>query len=539
MESLSKHERPPGARRRKLLIAAVSIGVLVAVLFGLSFLIDPYIHSRVLNAMNSKLKGYHTQLAKAHLQLIGGDLTLTDLIIVQNAHPDPPIARIPQLVAHVEWKQLLHGRAVADILFSRPNLHINLIQLRAEENNKTPVAKEGWQQALESIYPFKIDKFKVADGDLTYVDVDPGNPLRLSHIDLDAGNIRNIEAPKQTYPSTLLADAIVFDRGRLTLKGNANFLAQPFAGVWARYWIKNLPLDHFDPVIQRANLRVSKGVLDSEGALQYAPWIEQAEIYNATINGIKLDYIHKAQTAVAEKHHAQEAKQVARQVNTKPKLQLRVDRAAIEHSDVSYTDEASQPHYRLFMSDFSINTTNFSNHFYDGPARIDMRGLFMGTGETSFNGTFRPETQGPDFSINLAIRDTRLPALNDLLRAYGRLEVAQGIFSLFSQIAVKEGQAQGYVKPMFSGLKVYSFKQEKHKPILHQAYEATVGALSHVLKNPRTQKVATQVNISGPLNKPDVSTWQALGEILRNAFVKAILPGFDRQAGEVNRSAKG
>jgi hypothetical protein len=139
----------------------------------------------------------------------------------------------------------------------------------------------------------------------------------------------------------------------------------------------------------------------------------------------------------------------------------------------------------------------------------------------------------------MAIHDTQLPSLNDLLRAYGRLEVAQGIFSLFSQISVKEGQAQGYVKPMFSGLKVYSFKQEKHKPILHQAYEAAVGAVSHLLKNPSTNKVATRVDISGPLSKPDVSTWQALGEILRNAFVKAILPGFDKQVGNVNKSSKG
>lgn len=545
MPPISTYDRPPGAdhrhrpTHRKLLITAIVIGVLIAVVYGVSFTIDPLIRSHLQSTMNSQLKGYHTELAKAHLQLIGGNLTLADLIIRQNAHPSPPIARIPKLVAHVEWGQALHGHMVADFLFSRPKFHINLIQLTAEANNKTPVSQEGWQQAVESIYPFKIDRFHVVDGSLTYIDVNPKKPLELSHIDLDAANIRNIEAPKKTYPSTLFADAIVFGQGHMTIKGDANFLAEPFAGVWAQYWIKNLPLDHFDPVIQRANLQVTRGVLDSDGAFQYAPWIEQAEVYNATINGIRLAYFHHARIAPALKHGAEKVKQAAKHANNKPGLKLRVDKAAIEHSELSYTDEAANPRYRLFMSDFSVVTTNFSNHFYNGPARIDMHGDFMGSGHTAFYGTFRPETQGSDFSINLAIHDTNLPSLNDLLRAYGKLEVAQGDFSLFTQASVTEGQVNGYVKPMFSNLKVYGAKQQAHKPILHKAYEAVVGAVADVMKNPKTKRVATVVNISGPLAKPNVSTWQALAEIIHNAFIKAILPGFDKQVGMVNKKAKG
>jgi hypothetical protein len=70
--------------------------------------------------------------------------------------------------------------------------------------------------------------------------------------------------------------------------------------------------------------------------------------------------------------------------------------------------------------------------------------------------------------------------------------------------------------------------------VLKQAYEMAVGATSHLLKNRSTQKVATQVDISGKLTKPDVSTWQALGELIRNAFFKAILPGFNRQVQEIS-----
>jgi hypothetical protein len=50
-----------------------------------------------------------------------------------------------------------------------------------------------------------------------------------------------------------------------------------------------------------------------------------------------------------------------------------------------------------------------------------------------------------------------------------------------------------------------------------------------MLKNGKTQKVATQVSLAGNLNNPDVSTWEAFVEVVRNAFIQSILPGFDRQ----------
>jgi hypothetical protein len=52
-----------------------------------------------------------------------------------------------------------------------------------------------------------------------------------------------------------------------------------------------------------------------------------------------------------------------------------------------------------------------------------------------------------------------------------------------------------------------------------------------VLRNVPRKEVATQVDISGPLQTPKGSTLQALGNLLRNAFIRAILPGFESSAG--------
>ena len=83
---------------------------------------------------------------------------------------------------------------------------------------------------------------------------------------------------------------------------------------------------------------------------------------------------------------------------------------------------------------------------------------------------------------------------------------------------------------MFSDLQVYSWQKDKGKSLPKPAYELALGGAAKLFKNSRTQKVATQFDLNGRLKNPDVSTWQAVIEVLHNAFIQAILPGFDREA---------
>lgn len=113
--------------------------------------------------------------------------------------------------------------------------------------------------------------------------------------------------------------------------------------------------------------------------------------------------------------------------------------------------------------------------------------------------------------------------------AYGKFDVQTGQLSAYSQVTVRRREMTGYVKPLYSNVKVYGLAKDKNKPVFHQAYELAVGAAAKVIKNSSTQKVATEVNLSGKLNNPDVSTWEAVLQFVQNGFVEAILPGFDRQ----------
>jgi hypothetical protein len=56
-----------------------------------------------------------------------------------------------------------------------------------------------------------------------------------------------------------------------------------------------------------------------------------------------------------------------------------------------------------------------------------------------------------------------------------------------------------------------------------------------LLKNVPREEVATRVDLSGPLEDPNVSTWEALVNLIRNAFFEAILPGFEEQLKRAKR----
>jgi hypothetical protein len=62
-------------------------------------------------------------------------------------------------------------------------------------------------------------------------------------------------------------------------------------------------------------------------------------------------------------------------------------------------------------------------------------------------------------------------------------------------------------------------------------YEGIIGGLSMLLQNAPRDEVATNITVSGKLSNPQTSTWETVLGLVQNAFFKAILPGFEREAG--------
>ena len=60
-------------------------------------------------------------------------------------------------------------------------------------------------------------------------------------------------------------------------------------------------------------------------------------------------------------------------------------------------------------------------------------------------------------------------------------------------------------------------------------YERVVGGVAKLLENRKHKDVATKADISGLVQQPHTSTLQIIGELVRNAFIKAILPTFESE----------
>ena len=153
----------------------------------------------------------------------------------------------------------------------------------------------------------------------------------------------------------------------------------------------------------------------------------------------------------------------------------------------------------------------------------------MGTGDTVISGTFRPETKSPDFDLGIKIEKTQMRAMNDLLRAYGNFDVTTGLFSLYSELSVKNGRVEGYIKPLFKDMKVYDGRMDHEKSLFHKLYEGLVAGIAELLENKPRNEVATKADILGPVDNPQISTWQTVVNLVKNAFFKAILPGFEKE----------
>jgi hypothetical protein len=514
--------------RRWLLAAGALVTLLLAASFIALFFVDEPLRRYTEARMNASLEGYTVRLGGMHFNPINFSMDVRDVVIAQNEHPDPPVASIERIYASVHWRALLAGRVVGDALIDHPVVVLNLTQARTEIADPTPVKDKGWQHALQSIYPLKINELRITRGDVTYQDRGPFKPLRIQSLEVTASNIRNVHSERGVYPSPMSLRARVFDTGSVTATGWADFLAEPYAAFMADITLDGIALDYFKPITTRYNLAVDRGTLSASGEVEIAPRFKAVTLWAATVDGMQADYIHTPAQAGVGRQAARETIEAADRAQD-PGLQFRVDRLDIVKSNVGFVNKTTTPGYRVFIGDATATLTNLSSLPSGETAVATLHGKFMGSGPASAGFELHPRRPGPDFDLAVQIDETDLRAMNDLLRAHGSFDVVGGHFSLYSELRARNRQIVGYVKPLFQDMEVYDAKQDRNKSIARKAYEAIVGAASKVLQNRPRDEVATRVELSGRLDNPNTSLLATIAGLVENAFFKAILPGFEAQ----------
>lgn len=512
---------------RAVIWIAIALALVVLIAIVGAYFIDEPLRRQTEARINAALKGYTVRIGALDFHPIGFSLDLEDTVIIQNANPEPPVARIPNLTASVDWKALLFGRVVADFTIDDPVIVINLKHSESERRDPEALHERGWQAALQAIYPLKINEFVISNGHLTYLDRGPYRPLELRNIDFTARNIRNVRSSPGEYPSDVHLQAAVFDKGRLELEGHADFLAEPHVAFTAGVTFDQIDLSYFRPITERYHFDVRGGMISTAGTLEYAANKKILDVPDLRVDGLIADYEHVKKSAPTEEL-AKKTGRVIEQKSNDPGLEVRFNNVRIAGAELGMVNRAANPEYRLFVTKTHLDISNLSNQAEAGVAAARARGLFMGSGSLDASARFRPRGKSANFDLRLVIEETEMKAMNGLFLATGNFDVNAGRFSLFTEISVRDGVVDGYVKPLFRDVDVYDVKQDKKKNVLRQIYEGIIGGLSWLLENKPRDQVATTTRISGRLSNPETSTLDLTLGLIENAFFEAILPGLER-----------
>ncbi len=475
--------------------------------------------------VNGALKGYTATIGRVDLHPIGLGLTLHDVTVVQNALPRPPTIYIPQWTTSVHWRALLSGALVADVAFTRPAFYMTFQQAKQEAADPTPTTQHGWQEAVESVYPLKINLFRMSDGTLDYFDTGDLPPVRLHHFDVRAENIRNVGTVAGKYPSPFMLRGTLADGADVDFRGRADFLARPHATLRGAMSLRDLALKGLAPALRHMNVDVAGGRLAARGRIEYTRDQLRLALDRVGLHGARIDYVLRSE---ADEQALRKAAKQTTTAESHPPNRVDVKRAVISKGTFGITNRKSDPPYRLFVSDADARVQGFSNQRAARRGQAWVRGKFMGSGSLALDADFAAGTGQPDFRLEqMKLEEIDLPAMNDFLRAHANIDVTKGKLSVYSQLTVHGGHIEGYVKPLFRDLEVYNFEQDKRKNPLHQVYEAAIGATSSLLTNRPREEVATITTLSGAVESPDTSPLDTVLGLLRNAFVKAILPGLE------------
>jgi hypothetical protein len=212
---------------------------------------------------------------------------------------------------------------------------------------------------------------------------------------------------------------------------------------------------------------------------------------------------------------------------------FKLNRFEISNGEVHFQNPYSKPPVDIFSSHIVITATNLSNArdlSQKLPSGVSAHGSIFGDGLMDLDMHLNLLKSTPAFEINCGVTNVNLVTLNNFLRAYGKFDVEHGKFALYTSVASEKGAYDGYFKVFFDNLNVFAWEKERGKNVLEIFWQAVVGSFATIFKNHAKDQLAAKVPISGSYSNSSVGVWTAIGTLLENAFIHALVPKLDQPA---------
>ncbi len=200
----------------------------------------------------------------------------------------------------------------------------------------------------------------------------------------------------------------------------------------------------------------------------------------------------------------------------------------IRRGKITYKDFSSSPPVDIYINNLS-GTLNELRNTEDAnvalPSSMNFTGDSIGNGKLAVKGKLNVLTPEVDMDLDGKLENAQLKSFNSFSNAYVGVDFKKGTMDLYTELAIKNGRIDGYVKPIVRNLSVDKVPEGTNP--FQVAWATVASFLLEVFSNQPHDQFATKVPLTGSLDHIKTKFWPTLGGIFRNAFVEAFSKGTD------------
>ena len=206
---------------------------------------------------------------------------------------------------------------------------------------------------------------------------------------------------------------------------------------------------------------------------------------------------------------------------------LQINRFQIIRGDLHFYDFHAEPEINLEMNHLELVADNLTNATHSKalmPTTVVASANPFITGRMKIELAANTDIKEPTFSQKVQL--TKIPAigLNSFLAKYASVYAKSGTLDFYCEMVSKEGNFNGYVKPYFQGL---SFEPvPKDRGTLAAIWAGLANGIRALVTNDKGV-IATNVQLKGNFQNPNISTMEAIFGVLKNAYFQALEEGFN------------
>ncbi len=198
-------------------------------------------------------QGHTARIDDVDLNLWRGAYEAEGIRISKEGAPNEVLFSALKLDLSVDWSHALRGEWVGEIVIDQPVIAIDARQKKSEID---------WQERLQSMFPLRINEFRVQKGVLRYQTGQAD--LVLENLYVRANNLTNVESLARKRHATALFTADIAEKGRLRARLDLNPFA-PSPTFELNAGIRDTTLASLAAILrEQANLDVEAGLIDLE-----------------------------------------------------------------------------------------------------------------------------------------------------------------------------------------------------------------------------------------------------------------------------------